>query len=180
MEQYKKELDQMIKACEMIGAIGTYKKLGVYNGWEVRLSIYKDEEKLIEPVIKQVVKKHPKPKKQKELSNTIQATLDLAQRGFSLNEIASERKLSAYTVSKHLAELILQGIVDVFDFVDQQTYNQINDVIQTMHGRVTPTMIKHKCPEGISRNVIRLVMAYKKRKQQVEKGVLEYDVELEE
>lgn len=180
MEQYKKELDQMIKACEMIGAIGTDVKLGEYKGWKVRLSIYKDDEKLIEPVIKKVVKKQSKPKKQKELSNTIQATLDLAKQGYSLKEIASKRKLTEYTVSKHLAELILQGMVDVFDFVDQQTYTQIYDVIKTMHGRVTPEMIKRKCPEGIKRNVIRLVMAYLKRRQQVEKGVLEYDVELEE
>jgi hypothetical protein len=55
--------------------------------------------------------------------------------------------------------------VDVFDFVDHYTYTLISNVIQELPKGVTSKRIKSKCPEGIKRNTIRMVMADMKRKQ---------------
>ncbi len=105
-------------------------------------------------------------KSQKPLSQTILDTLDLASQGFTLETIARKRELSAYTISEHLSILIMRGLVDVFNFVDRYTYTQISSVIQDLPKGATSKKVKSRCPEGIKRNTIRMVMADLKRKQQ--------------
>ncbi len=104
-------------------------------------------------------------KREKKLTKTIQDTLDLAKQGYTFEAIASKRELSLYTISQHLSILILRGFVDVFDFVDHYTYTLISNVIQELPKGATSKRIKSKCPEGIKRNTIRMVMADMKRKQ---------------
>ena len=104
-------------------------------------------------------------KREKKLPKTIQDTLNLAKQGYTFEAIASKRELSLYTISQHLSILILRGFVDVFDFVDHYTYMLISNVIQELPKGVTSKRIKSKCPEGIKRNTIRMVMADMKRKQ---------------
>ena len=104
-------------------------------------------------------------KREKKLPKTIQDTLNLAKQGYTFEAIASKRELSLYTISQHLSILILRGFVDVFDFVDHYTYTLISNVIQELPKGVTSKRIKSKCPEGIKRNTIRMVMADMKRKQ---------------
>ena len=105
-------------------------------------------------------------KSKKALPQTIQDTLELAKQGYSLETIARKRELSAYTISEHLSILIMRGLVDVFDFVDRYTYTQISSVIQDLPKGATSKKVKSRCPEGIKRNTIRMVMADHKRKQQ--------------
>lgn len=104
-------------------------------------------------------------KREKKLPKTIQDTLNLAKQGYTFEAIASKRELSLYTISQHLSILILRGFVDVFDFVDHYTYTLISNVIQELPKGVTSKRIKSKCPEGIKRNTIRMVMADMKRTQ---------------
>ena len=101
----------------------------------------------------------------KDLPQTIQATLDLAEEGYTFEAIVTKRELSAFTISKHLSYLILHGMVDVSDYVDHYTYTLISNVIQDLPEGATSKRIKRKCPEGIKRNTIRMVMADLKRKQ---------------
>ena len=105
-------------------------------------------------------------KGQKALPQTVQDTLELAKQGYTLETIARKRDLSAYTISGHLSILIIRGLVDVFDFVDSYTYTLISNVVQDLPKGATSKKVKSRCPEGIKRNTIRMVMADLKRKQQ--------------
>jgi len=105
-------------------------------------------------------------KSKKALPQTVQDTLELAKQGYTLETIARKRQLSAYTISEHLSILIMRGLVDVFDFVERYTYTQISSVIQDLPKGATSKKVKSRCPEGIKRNTIRMVMADLKRKQQ--------------
>ena len=103
-------------------------------------------------------------KGQKALPQTVQDTFELAKQGYTLETIARKRDLSAYTISGHLSILIIRGLIDVFDFVD--TYTLISNVVQDLPKGATSKKVKSRCPEGIKRNTIRMVMADLKRKQQ--------------
>ena len=105
-------------------------------------------------------------KGQKALPQTVQDTLELAKQGYTLETIARKRDLSAYTISGHLSILIIRGLIDVFDFVDSYTYTLISNVVQDLPKGATSKKVKSRCPEGIKRNTIRMVMADLKRKQQ--------------
>ena len=125
-------------------------------------------EEIVEQIImpdEVIINKLLTSKREKKLPKTIQDTLNLAKQGYTIEAIASKRELSLYTISQHLSILILHGFVDVFDFVDHYTYTLISDVIQDMPKGATSKRIKSKCPEGIKRNTIRMVIADLKRKQ---------------
>lgn len=104
-------------------------------------------------------------KEEKKLPRTIKETLNYAKMGFTFDTIASKRRLSLYTISQHLSILIQRGFVDVFDFVDRNTYTLISNVIQDLPGDVSSKTIKSNCPKRIKRNTIRMVMADLKRKR---------------
>lgn len=98
-------------------------------------------------------------KRRKTIPRTIQATLDLAKQGYTFEAIVSKRELSALTISKHLSYLIGRGIVDVSDFVDSCVYDFISDIVKELPKGSTVKKVKSKCPEGIRRSTIRMVMA---------------------
>ncbi len=101
----------------------------------------------------------PTSKKRKSLPKTVQTTLDLAKEGYSFDAIVSKRELSALTISKHLSYLIQRGLVNVADFVDSYTYGVISGIFEKLPKDSTVKRVKSKCPEGIRRSTIRMVMA---------------------
>ena len=134
----------------------------------------KDEEEFQESEIAEqielpdeaVIDEVPTSKKRKPLPKTIQATLDLAKEGYSFDAIVSKRELSALTISKHLSFLIRRGLVNVTDFVDSYACDVISGIFEEPPKGSTVKRVKSKCPEGIRRSTIRMVMADLKRKQQ--------------
>ncbi len=57
-----------------------------------------------------------------ELSRTMQATLELARAGLSIEEIAGERRTTTGTVATHLARLVRDGLIeDIGTWVDNET-----------------------------------------------------------
>ena len=112
------------------------------------------------------VDEHPTSKRRKSIPKTVQITLALAKQGYTFEAIVSKRELSALTISKHLSYLILHGLVNVSDFVDSYLYNRISEIVKDLPKGSTVKKVKSKCPEGIRRSTIRLVMADLKRKQQ--------------
>ena len=58
------------------------------------------------------------------------------------------------------------GMVNVSDFVDSYAYDVISDIVEKLPKGSTVKRVKSKCPEGIRRSTIRMVMADVKRKQQ--------------
>ena len=133
-----------------------------------------DEEEFLESEIAEqielpdeaVIDEVPTSKKRKPLPKTIQVTLDLAKEGYSFDAIVSKRELSALTISKHLSYLILHGMVNVSDFVDSYAYDVILGIFEELPKGSTVKRVKSKCPEGIRRSTIRMVMADIKRKLQ--------------
>ena len=113
-----------------------------------------------------VVDDLPNSKKRKTIPQTVQATCDLAKQGYTFEAIVSKRELSALTISKHLSYLIQLGIVNVSDFVDSYAYDVISDIVEKLPKGSTVKRVKSKCPEGIRRSTIRMVMADLKRKRQ--------------
>ena len=113
-----------------------------------------------------VVDDLPNSKKRKTIPQTVQATHDLAKQGYTFEAIVSKRELSALTISKHLSYLIQLGMVNVSDFVDSYAYDVISDIVEKLPKGSTVKRVKSKCPEGIRRSTIRMVMADVKRKQQ--------------
>ena len=140
---------------------------GQFEALQLKEDVAVEQEKEVEEVeIDQELDERSSSKSHKILSQTVQETLDLAKQGFTLEAIARKRDLSAYTISEHLSILIMHGLVNVFDFVDRYTYTQISNVIQDLPKGTTSKKVKSRCPEGIKRNTIRMVMADLKRKQQ--------------
>ena len=112
------------------------------------------------------VDEHPTSKRRKSIPKTVQITLALAKQGYTFEAIVSKRELSAQTISKHLSYLILHGLVNVSDFVDSYLYNRVSEIVKDLPKGSTVKKVKSKCPEGIRRSTIRMVMADLKRKQQ--------------
>lgn len=110
-----------------------------------------------------VVDDLPNSKKRKTIPRTVQATCDLAKQGYTFEAIVSKRELSALTISKHLSYLIQLGIVNVSDFVDSYAYDVVSDIVEKLPKGSTVKRVKSKCPEGIRRSTIRMVMADLKR-----------------
>jgi ATP-dependent DNA helicase RecQ len=112
------------------------------------------------------IAKSPSTPKRKAISETVKVTHNLVLQGYTLEAIAWKRGLSAYTISEHLSELIMLDLVDVFDYVDHYTYTEIANVLQDLPANATLKRVKSRCPQGIKRNIIRMVMADVKRKRQ--------------
>jgi ATP-dependent DNA helicase RecQ len=110
-----------------------------------------------------VVDEQSTSKKRQTIPRTIQATFELAKQGYTFEAIVSKRELSALTISKHLSYLIQLGIVNVSDFVDSYAYDVISDIVEKLPKGSTVKRVKSKCPEGIRRSTIRMVMADLKR-----------------
>ena len=123
------------------------------------------EEEVVETEIDQYLDERSYSKSQKSLPKTVQDTLDLVKQGYSFEAIAWKRELSFSTISKHLSILILRGLVDVFDFVDHNLYSEIYNVVLNLPKDATLKQVKNRCPKGIKRNTIRMVMADLKRRQ---------------
>ena len=145
---------------------GQLEKFAVKNAAILNTDVDQDEEDIEEPDIDlELAELLNTPQGESNLPKTLQATLNLAKQGYSFEDIASKRELSLFTISQHLSILILRGLVDVFDFVDSETYKLIANIIQDLPKGATSKRIKKKSPECIKRNIIRMVMADLKRKQ---------------
>lgn len=79
-----------------------------------------------------IVKKRAIPKTKGNLSESALVTLDYINRGYSLKAIASDRHLSVKTITLQAAKLIYLGKADVHDFVDEQEYAEISNVIKNL------------------------------------------------
>ena len=99
------------------------------------------------------------------LSRTVQTTFDYINKGYTPEVIAMTRRLSLHTITTHIATLILHGLVNVSSFVDNSEYAEISKVFSTLPKGATVKRVKNRCPRGIKRNTIRMVLADIKRKQ---------------
>ena len=92
-------------------------------------------------------------------------TLRLYNQGMTPEQIAKERKISLGSILGHFTELIKEGKVDIGRIISAQHRQTIERAIDTVgtEGGLTP--IKNICPEDISWEEIRMVLAVKPKPQ---------------
>jgi len=101
----------------------------------------------------------PKPRRTDGLSATIQVTLDLFRAGRSVDEIATDRGLSATTVEGHLAEALEAGeSVDLDRLVSQDKQRAVAAAMAEV-GSALLKPIMDRLGEGYSYGELRLVRA---------------------
>ena len=91
-------------------------------------------------------------------SGTKQATLDLWNQGYSVEQIAVQRELSQSTIENHLSSFIESGQLNVTDLVDSKIQSLIKEQIE-LHGWVSLRTLKDNLPENISYGEIRWVVS---------------------
>jgi uncharacterized protein YpbB len=97
-------------------------------------------------------------------------TLALHRQGLSVAEIANRRGLVTNTIESHLVECLLAGLaVDVSKLVSTADRKQILHVIN-QHGTEKLKPLRDSLPENITYNMIRFVVAEKRRLAQTAKS----------
>jgi predicted amidophosphoribosyltransferase len=94
----------------------------------------------------------------RQASGTVQRTLELAQQGLSVAQMAQQRELTTDTIYNHLAQLIRDGRLALTAAVPAPIQAQIRAAMQRADGN-SLTSIKVLLPETISFGEIRCVIA---------------------
>ena len=90
--------------------------------------------------------------------DTTEVTLDLHRQGFSMSEIAEQRKVTPQTVANHLAKFVENGQLKVEDFVSRSKIDQLRNLIDK-HGYLSLRTIKENANDDVSYNDIRFVVS---------------------
>jgi hypothetical protein len=99
--------------------------------------------------------KEEKPKKE----DTRLTTLKLYRQGLSVKEIAKERDYNERTIHGHLAHYVAEGILPVSDFVSSAKREIIREAISSVGTLSGLAPIKEACPDNITYEEIRMVIA---------------------
>jgi predicted amidophosphoribosyltransferase len=94
---------------------------------------------------------------------TIERTLELAEEGLSVTQIAEKRGLTVGTVYSHLERLVAEGRTAPDRFIEPNVYEQIIAAMKQWDGQWL-SGLKALLPEEISYDQIRLVVAAQKAK----------------
>ncbi|MDQ2974552.1 MAG: RecQ family ATP-dependent DNA helicase [Acidobacteriota bacterium] len=104
------------------------------------------------------------------LPNTALQTYALFRNGHSVDEIATQRNLVPKTIEGHLIECMTSGLtVDVSRLVSESDRAQIEKAI-AKHGTQKLKPLRESLPESITYNMIRFVVAGKRRLAQTAKS----------
>lgn len=95
------------------------------------------------------------PKKRK--GATFETTLAMFNQGKSIEQIAKERALSVGTIESHIAKLISQGKLSVFEFVDA---DDVEAITKAISGEASLTEIFTSFDSKYSYGTIRMVLAH--------------------
>lgn len=96
---------------------------------------------------------------------SLEESVDLFLKGYSLDEIAEMRRMAKGTVAQHLSEKIMLGTnLDIDRLVSPEKQAAINQVIANV-GAGKLSLIKEQLPEEISYSDIHLVAAFHRRSQ---------------
>jgi ATP-dependent DNA helicase RecQ len=105
-------------------------------------------------------------KRSRQTGGTHRHTLDLHRQGFSMGEIAQQRKLRPSTIASHLERLILNGeSVDLDNLVSEERQDRIRAAIQQIEG-ASLTEIRDQLGPTYDYTEIRLVRAVWHRESQ--------------
>ena len=94
-----------------------------------------------------------------EKGNTKLITLEFYQKGLSVIDIAKQRGITTGTVENHLADFIITGQVNVFDFLSQRDLDEIKQAISLLD-TTNLTPIKQKLGEALSYTQLKMGISY--------------------
>ena len=108
------------------------------GGFEIKKYLAVKNKKTVEAqdVSKKKTKKERKERKKREpkdengLSATMQRTKALIEEGMSMEEIADHRGMTLSTIEHHVAELVLRGLVNAKDLMDEEHYATIREYFE--------------------------------------------------
>ena len=105
-----------------------------------------------------------KPKKERIPTQT--QTLELFARGLSVDEIAKERHLTVGTIYSHFIDGVKAGKVDAADIIGSKKLNHIAKLVRAVGLSNGIGTIKNLCPDSVTYEEIRIVIAAISNKQQ--------------
>ena len=105
-------------------------------------------------------------------------TLRLLKKGYSRQDVAQKRRIAMSTVIDHICFFIEQGQISAENFIHEKEFLLINKVINDI-GMEKLARIKKKCPDSISYDEIKMVVAERKR-QEFEKELENLDSETDD
>ena len=103
------------------------------------------------------VRKEKEPTKPKE--KTWETTFYLFQQGLSPLQIAKERSLTIGTIYNHLTRYVKSGIIPINKLIPEKKQQTIANVIRKIGLSQNTTVIKEHCPDDVSYEEIRMVLA---------------------
>ncbi|MEW5717236.1 MAG: RecQ family ATP-dependent DNA helicase [Chloroflexota bacterium] len=107
--------------------------------------------------------KHAEKKAALKAGGTVERTLELAQQGFTVAQIAEQRGYAASTIMGHLEQLVAAGKIAPDRFIEPNVRDQIVAAMQHWDGQFL-SRLKELLPEEISYDQIRFVVAAQKAK----------------
>ncbi len=102
-------------------------------------------------------KKEKEPTKPKE--KTWETTFYLFQQGLSPSQIAKERSLTIDTIYNHLTRYVKSGTIPINKLIPEKKQQIIANVIRKIGLNQNTTVIKEHCPDDVSYEEIRMVLA---------------------
>jgi ATP-dependent DNA helicase RecQ len=108
--------------------------------------------------------KHAEKKATLKAGGTVERTLELAQQGLNVAQIAAQRGLTIGTIYAHLERLVAEGKIAPERFIEPSVREQILAAMQQWDGQFL-SGLKELLPEEISYDQIRFVVAAQKAKQ---------------
>jgi ATP-dependent DNA helicase RecQ len=106
------------------------------------------------------------PRLDKDHLNTRERTLIQFQEGKSIQEIATERKLSPLTIEGHLIEFIKSGEINVLKFITKERLQELLQHFESNESLIngTLTQAKESLQNQYTFNEIKAAMAYREKK----------------
>ncbi len=116
------------------------------------------------PVLERIEKKSPEKKVKAKKGNSKIETLEFYRQGKTIAEIAAQRGFAPTTIEGHLAEFVLTGEVNVFDFLNEDQIYKIKKAVDEV-GDEKYTPIKQLVGDAISYGQIKIGVNYLKSKK---------------
>lgn len=108
------------------------------------------------PVRKKRSAREKEPSVKKEKLPTRFITLELWKEHHDVGKIAVIRTLSPATIESHLCELIAEGKLNIEDWIDRKTIDQVREIIRQADQK-SLSELKQICPENISFNELKAI-----------------------
>jgi len=144
-----------------ISGFGDYKVSKYGPAFMQVLQAYANKHNLESKIQLKVPKRERKAQSDKPtISNTQRISFELFEQGHSMEEIASQRKLSVNTIAGHLTAFILDGKISATKFMPRQKLETITSIIQQTGQTVAAKPIKDLLPDEYTYGEIRIAQAY--------------------